>query len=66
MITDRLHAHILSTLLDIPHVALDNDYGKIGSYLAAWTKNYPLVLTASSPQEAMRKVDELRKSMGAR
>ncbi|WP_185983292.1 polysaccharide pyruvyl transferase family protein [Aureimonas mangrovi] len=29
VITDRLHVHILSTLLGLPHVFLDNSYGKI-------------------------------------
>lgn len=29
IITDRLHVHILSTLLGIPHICLDNSYGKI-------------------------------------
>ncbi|WP_276524270.1 polysaccharide pyruvyl transferase family protein, partial [Enterobacter hormaechei] len=30
IVTDRLHGHILSLLLGIPHVVLDNDYGKLG------------------------------------
>lgn len=29
IVTDRLHVHILSTLLGVPHVFLDNSYGKI-------------------------------------
>ena len=29
VITDRLHAHILCLLLGIPHVLLDNSYGKV-------------------------------------
>jgi pyruvyl transferase EpsO len=37
VVTDRLHAHILSVLLGIPHVVLDNFYGKIGGYMEAWT-----------------------------
>jgi exopolysaccharide biosynthesis predicted pyruvyltransferase EpsI len=40
VVTDRLHAHILSLLLDIPHVALDNTYGKLGSFAAQWTASY--------------------------
>ncbi|XP_048247973.1 glucose-6-phosphate/phosphate translocator 2, chloroplastic-like [Haliotis rufescens] len=32
VITDRLHGHILSTLLGIPHVILDNNYHKVSSY----------------------------------
>ena len=43
VVTDRLHAHILCLLLDIPHVALDNDYGKLSAYIAAWTADSPLL-----------------------
>ena len=38
VVTDRLHAHILCILLDIPHVVLDNSYGKITTFIDAWTK----------------------------
>lgn len=62
IITDRLHAHILSTLLDIPHVALDNNYGKISSYISAWTHTYPAVQTAKTAEEALEKLDLLPKS----
>ena len=31
MITDRLHAHVLAVLFNIPHVVCDNSYGKISS-----------------------------------
>ena len=37
IVTDRLHGHILATLLGIPHLALDNDYGKLSAYIACWT-----------------------------
>ncbi|MEH3107753.1 MAG: polysaccharide pyruvyl transferase family protein [Sphingomonas fennica] len=39
IVTDRLHGHILATLLGIPHVALDNDHGKIAAYADAWTRD---------------------------
>src|SRR3546814_10452775 len=32
VVTDRLHAHILSLLLDIPHVLPDNSYGKVAGF----------------------------------
>ncbi|MEG8022012.1 polysaccharide pyruvyl transferase family protein [Sphingomonas aerolata] len=44
IVTDRLHAHILALLLGIPHVALDNEYGKLSAYIAAWTAPSPLLL----------------------
>lgn len=36
-IVDRLHAHILAALLEVPHVALDNSYGKISTVYAEYT-----------------------------
>lgn len=52
VVTDRLHGHILSLLLGIDHVVLDNDYGKVGAYIAAWTRDSPTVRQAASPAEA--------------
>lgn len=39
VVTDRLHAHVMSTLLGLPHVVLDNDYGKISGLHQAWTRS---------------------------
>lgn len=52
VITDRLHAHILSTLLGIPHIVLDNSYGKLSHFIETWAKNNPLCHTAASLEQA--------------
>jgi pyruvyl transferase EpsO len=52
VVTDRLHGHIFALLLGIPHVVLDNSYGKISRFMSAWTGASPLVHRASSPAEA--------------
>jgi exopolysaccharide biosynthesis predicted pyruvyltransferase EpsI len=52
VITDRLHAHILCLLLGIPHAVLDNSYGKLGRFLAAWTGEAAGVHRASSSKDA--------------
>jgi exopolysaccharide biosynthesis predicted pyruvyltransferase EpsI len=52
-VTDRLHAHILSTMLDIPHVVLDNSYRKINNYMDAWTGRYEQVRRADSAPEVI-------------
>ena len=39
VITDRLHVHILCTLLGIPHIVFDNNYGKISRHINVWPKN---------------------------
>lgn len=54
VVTDRLHAHILSILLGIPHVAVDNSTGKIHAFIDEWTHRSPLVSKAASVTEAMR------------
>lgn len=39
VITDRLHVHILCTLLGMPHIVFDNNYGKISRHINTWAKN---------------------------
>jgi exopolysaccharide biosynthesis predicted pyruvyltransferase EpsI len=46
--TDRLHAHILSSVLDIPNVVLDNNYGKIHGYMDCWGTEKATKVTDSS------------------
>jgi exopolysaccharide biosynthesis predicted pyruvyltransferase EpsI len=52
VVTDRLHGHLLSVLLGIPHVLLDNSYGKVRSYYETWTRNCGLAFWAHTPEEA--------------
>lgn len=59
ILTDRLHAHILSTLLGIPHVVLDNVYGKISGYMEHWTSGIDIALPASSATEALNRLASL-------
>ncbi len=53
VVTDRLHGHILSVLLGIPHVLMDNSYDKIRRFHETWTRGCPLVHWAASPGEAL-------------
>ena len=52
LVTDRLHGHVLATLLGIPHVLLDNSYGKLHRFAASWTATAGFVQLATSPSEA--------------
>lgn len=36
IVSDRLHGHLISGLMGKPHLCLDNSYGKVSRYLAAW------------------------------
>lgn len=53
VVTDRLHAHILCTLLGVPHVVLDNSYGKISALHRAWTRESRTTTFAAGPDEAL-------------
>lgn len=59
VITDRLHAHIMCTLHNIPHVYLDNSYGKIGRYGAVWTNGLAIARQATSAQQAIELLREV-------
>lgn len=52
VVTDRLHGHILSALLDLPHVALDNSYRKLGNFIDAWTGGLERLRTAEALDDA--------------
>jgi pyruvyl transferase EpsO len=59
VVTDRLHGHILCTLAQIPHVVLDNSYGKIGNYRKTWKTGEGLCRSASDISEAFELAHEL-------
>jgi exopolysaccharide biosynthesis predicted pyruvyltransferase EpsI len=51
VVTDRLHGHILCTVLGIPHDILDNSYGKLSGFVSTWG--------TASPGAPGRLVDDL-------
>ena len=52
VVTDRLHALLLSTLSRIPCIAVDNIYGKISTFYQQWLADVPGCSVAASPEEA--------------
>ena len=60
VITDRLHAHILCTLLNVPHTVLDNNYGKVSGFAEAWTKNVDIARFAHSLDTALGQFHSMR------
>lgn len=50
--SDRLHAHILSSLLGMPNRITDNSYGKNSRYISLWTGKSPLVTLDSMKDSA--------------
>ena len=55
IISDRLHAHILSVLLGKPNVMLDNSYKKVSSFHNTWTPSVDNALLASNVTDALKK-----------
>jgi exopolysaccharide biosynthesis protein PssK len=53
VVTDRMHAHILAILLGLPHVVLDNSYGKTRSTFETWTQAGGLAHWADTTDEAL-------------
>ncbi len=58
VITNRLHGHILSLLLGIPHCISDNSYGKLQSFYETWTRESPLAMWCEDEAEAVRRAWE--------
>ncbi len=52
VVTDRLHGHILAFLLGVPHVLLNNSYGKNRDFYETWTHSCDLVRWCDSEAEA--------------
>lgn len=52
LVTDKLHGHILALLAGIPHVVMDNSYGKVSGTYQAWTHPSTLAHWADSGAEA--------------
>ncbi len=59
VITNRLHGHILCTLLKIPHIFLPNSYGKNQLWYETWTKDIQFCRFASSPATITKAMREL-------
>lgn len=59
LVTDRLHAHVYAGLNNIPHIVLDNNYGKISSVFDSYTHQFPTATLVRSPQEMEAAVAQL-------
>jgi len=53
IVTDRLHVHICALLLGRPHAVLDNSYGKIRRFMAAFSGGTELSYQASSVDDGI-------------
>ncbi|RUS77178.1 hypothetical protein EGW08_015065 [Elysia chlorotica] len=53
IITDRLHGHILATLMNIPHVLIDNKQHKLSAYHLSWTAGLENTYITDDPDTAL-------------
>jgi exopolysaccharide biosynthesis predicted pyruvyltransferase EpsI len=54
VVTDRLHGHVLSLMLGIPHVLLDTRHGKLRGFYETWTQGSELTYWADSIEKALQ------------
>lgn len=59
VMTDRLHGHVLCTLLRIPHVVVNDRFGKIEALYSTWTHADPLSRLSPSWSQATAAMAEL-------
>jgi exopolysaccharide biosynthesis predicted pyruvyltransferase EpsI len=66
IVTERLHGHILAFLLGLPHIVLDNSYGKTKSLYDTWTSLSRTARFAGSAEEALAMArEEAARTRGA-
>lgn len=60
LITDRLHGHILASLMNIPHVLFDNPpFYKLSSFHKSWTLNQENVVIVDNKEQAIIEAQKL-------
>ncbi|XP_060580854.1 uncharacterized protein LOC132737568 isoform X2 [Ruditapes philippinarum] len=63
VVTDRLHGFILCTLLNIPHVFIDNKQHKLSNYHNTWTHGLENLIMATSSADAVVQAQYLLKKL---
>lgn len=61
VITTRLHGHILSLLLGIPSIMIDNNYGKNSRFYDTWLKDFPNSTIVSNNEQLKRAIKDFQK-----
>ena len=59
VITDRLHGHILSLLLSLPHVVVADRHGKLRGFWETWTSGWERATWACSEREAVERAQHM-------
>lgn len=59
VVTDRLHAHILSTLMGVPNFVFDSFDGKVSAFHETWVKGRADAWMVGSPAELKQRIGEV-------
>jgi pyruvyl transferase EpsO len=59
VITDRLHGHVLATLLGLPHCVMDSQFGKVRALWDTWTHEVPDAVWCDTLGEAIERASEM-------
>ena len=62
IVTDRLHGHIVATMLRAPHIVLPNSYGKNHRFFETWTHSDPVSTYVQSQDELVEALERYRVS----
>lgn len=65
LVTDKLHGHLMALLAGIPHVVLDNSYGKVSGTYQTWTSPSVIAKWADDAEQAAKLAHELFESRSA-
>ena len=52
LVTDRLHGHVIASLLGVEHIAVNDRYGKVAALWDTWTSGLPTGTLAADWDEA--------------
>lgn len=66
VLTDRLHGHLLSLMLGIPHVVMGDAHGKVRGFFDAWTHDSGISWWAEGPEEGLELARGLAREPGDR
>jgi exopolysaccharide biosynthesis protein PssK len=59
LVTDRLHGHIVAMLMGVPHVLVDNSYGKLRRFHETWTSDSTITYWAEDLDSALELASSL-------
>ena len=59
--TDRLHGHILSTILNIPHIVLDNPFSKLSTFHDTWMSSQSNAVIVKTKEDTVKEARKMLK-----